>query len=66
MLELNAICIEYDYISKFTVIKFSGFSNVKFYLRTQLSRFYKYTGKMDSLSLLDIITKWKHFLPKED
>ena len=43
-------------------INFRGRANVKYFMQTQLLRFYKDTTKVSSLPLLKITTKSTHFL----
>ena len=44
-------------------INFRGRANVKYFMETQLLRFYKDTAKAFSLSLLKVTTKSTNFLP---
>ena len=44
-------------------INFRGRANVKYFMQTQLLRFYKDTAKVSSLPLLKITAKSTHFLP---
>ena len=44
-------------------MNFRGRTNVKYFMETQLLRFFKDTAKVFSLPLLKITTKSKHFLP---
>ena len=43
-------------------INFRGRANVKYFMQTQLLRFYKNTTKVSSLPLLKITTNSTHFL----
>ena len=47
-------------------IHFCGRANVKYFMQTQLLRFYKGTAKVSSLPLLRITTKSTHFLSCEE
>ena len=44
-------------------INFRGRANVKYFMQTQLLRFYKDLAKVSSLPLSKITTKSTHFLP---
>ena len=44
-------------------VNFRGRANVKYFMQTQLLRFYKDTTKVSSLPLLKITTKSIHFPP---
>ena len=57
-----AFYIEYKKV-KFTAINFRGRTNVKYFMQTQVLRFYKDTAKVSSLPLLKKTTKSTHFLP---
>ena len=44
-------------------VNFRGRASVKYFMQTQLLRFYKDNAKVSSLSLLKITSKLTHFLP---
>ena len=50
-------------MQKFTGINFCGWTNVNYFMQTQLLRFCKNTTKVSSLPLLKITSKSTHFLP---
>ena len=58
ILKRNVICTKYDNMLKSTATKFSGCSNVKYYLRaTKLLQLYQYTGKVDFILCSGVIGK---------
>ena len=62
ILELCTFYIEYKKV-EFTAINLRGRSIVKYFMQTQLLRFYKDTAKASPLPLLKISTKSTRFLP---
>ena len=62
ILEFCAFYIKYKNV-KFTGVNFSGQTNVKYFVQTQLSRFCKNTAKVSCLPLLKLTTKSTHLLP---
>ena len=59
ILELCAFYIDYKKV-KFTATNFSGRTNVKYFMQTQLLRFRKDTAKVSSVPLLEITTKYHY------
>ena len=62
ILELCAFYIKYKKV-KFMASKFRGRTNLKYFMQTQLLRFYKDTPKASSLPLSKITANPTHFLP---
>ena len=61
ILQLCAFYIWYKKV-KFMAINFRSQTDVKYFMQTQLLRFFKDTAKVSSLPLLKITTKSTHFL----